>query len=382
MVPLGEVVDFYSGGTPSKSDASFWDGEVPWFSAKDMKANRLFDSTDHLAPDVFARTSLRRVPAGTVVMVVRGMILAHTVPISILEIDAAINQDIKALIPRTELDAAYLAAMLRAQHSTILAKVGTAAHGTKKLDSRVLAEIEIPLPNLQEQRRIASIFDHVDAIRRRRCQVLGRLDELTRSVFQATSRQHGGEVRALGDVAAFIGGASLPIGEPFAEQRLGTLLMRVSDMNAPGNEERIGSAAFWTAGRTARSATTDAGAVVLPKRGASIATNKKRITTRRTALDPNLMGVQPDVTSLTSRYLYEWFKSFDLVSITTGTTVPQLNKQDLAPLLIQIPSLAVQHELDSRLSLVGSHHVRAERALGATDALMRSLLYRALRGEV
>ncbi len=61
------------------------------------------------------------------------MILAHTVPISILDVDAAINQDLKALIPKRDFDASYLAAMLRAQHATILSKVSAAAHGTKKL---------------------------------------------------------------------------------------------------------------------------------------------------------------------------------------------------------------------------------------------------------
>lgn len=107
-VALGDVVHFYSGGTPPKSNVAHWQGDVPWFSAKDMKRPRLTDSADHVADDVFSTTSLRRVPAGTVAMVVRGMILAHTVPISILDVEAAINQDLKALIPKTELDSTYL----------------------------------------------------------------------------------------------------------------------------------------------------------------------------------------------------------------------------------------------------------------------------------
>lgn len=182
-IALGEIVDFYSGGTPSKSERSFWQGAVPWFSAKDMKRPRLADSADHLSETVFRQTRLRRLPAGTVVLVVRGMILAHTVPIAVLDVDAAINQDLKALIPRVELDASFLAAMLRAQHSTILARVSTAAHGTKKLDSRVLEELRIPFPQLGEQRRIAAILDHADLLRAKRRQMLVRLDALSQSIF-------------------------------------------------------------------------------------------------------------------------------------------------------------------------------------------------------
>lgn len=182
-VALGEVVDFYSGGTPSKSKPAYWQGVVPWFSAKDMKRPRLTNSADHIADEVFRSTSLRKLPAGTIAMVVRGMILAHTVPISILEVDAAINQDLKALLPKREVDTSFLAAMLRAQHATILSQVSTAAHGTKKLDARVLENLQIPFPPLPEQRRIATILDHADALRAKRRQVLTHLKALTQSIF-------------------------------------------------------------------------------------------------------------------------------------------------------------------------------------------------------
>lgn len=116
-------------------------------------------------------------------LVVRGMILAHTVPISILGVEAAVNQDIKALLPKIEVDTSYLAAMLRAQHADLLSRVSTAAHGTKRLETRVLAETSVPLPPLQEQRRIAAILDGTDAIRTKRRQALARLEALIESVF-------------------------------------------------------------------------------------------------------------------------------------------------------------------------------------------------------
>lgn len=182
-VALGEVVDFYSGATPSKSRPDLWVGDVPWFSAKDLKHPRLSDSLDHVSREVFTSSPLRKLPAGTVVMVVRGMILAHTVPVSILDAEAAINQDLKALLPRAPLDSSFLAHMLRAQQNTILGHVATAAHGTKKLDSRVLRELRIPFPSLDEQRRIAAILDQADALRAKRLQTLTHVDALTQSIF-------------------------------------------------------------------------------------------------------------------------------------------------------------------------------------------------------
>ncbi|MFF2388005.1 restriction endonuclease subunit S [Agromyces sp. NPDC058104] len=182
-VALGEIVDFYSGGTPAKSNPEYWRGNVPWFSAKDLKRPRLSDSADHISSDVFRATSLRMLPAGTIAMVVRGMILAHTVPISILDVDAAINQDLKALLPKREIDSSFLAAMLRAQHANILSLVGTAAHGTRKLDTRVLEEIRVPLPSVEEQQRIAAILDRADAIRAKRRRMLAYLDSLAQGLL-------------------------------------------------------------------------------------------------------------------------------------------------------------------------------------------------------
>ncbi|MBP9918205.1 MAG: restriction endonuclease subunit S [Dermatophilaceae bacterium] len=177
-------MQFYSGGTPSKADASLWRGDIPWFSAKDVKRSRLTDSIDHLTEAAFSKGSLRRLPIGTVVMVVRGMILAHTVPIAELSVEAAINQDLKALIPRARLDSSFLAAMLRAQQSELLAKVSTAAHGTKKLDSRVLEEVRIPVPPIEEQRRIAAILDHADSLRHKRDATRDLLAALVAATFR------------------------------------------------------------------------------------------------------------------------------------------------------------------------------------------------------
>ncbi len=211
MVRLGDIVDFYSGGTPAKTKPDLWDGNVPWFSAKDIKRPVLDDSIDHVAGDVFSKTNLRRVPAGTVVLVVRGMILAHTVPISVLGVDAAINQDLKALIPKVNVDSTFLAAMLRAQHAAILAQVSTAAHGTTKLETRVLESIQIPLPPLDEQRRIAEILDHADALRAKRRQVLAHLDDLAQSIFRDMfgDADDFPEQVPFSDVATLVGGRNL-----------------------------------------------------------------------------------------------------------------------------------------------------------------------------
>ena len=73
------------------------------------------------------------------------------------------------------------------------------------------------------------------------------------------------------------------------------------------------------------------------KRGGAISTNKKRILGRPAILDPNLMGIVPDEGLIMQEYLLLWFENFDLSTLASGSTVPQLNRKDLA--LSKIPSL-------------------------------------------
>ncbi|MDH4079138.1 MAG: restriction endonuclease subunit S [Nitrospira sp.] len=125
----------YSGGTPAKEIPGNWTGSLPWFSPKDLKQHDLFDSEDHINESIPSTTSLKLLPADTVAIVVRGMILAHTFPVSVLRVPATVNQDLKALLPREPIDAQFLAHCLRAQSSRALGQVSESAHGTKRLDA-------------------------------------------------------------------------------------------------------------------------------------------------------------------------------------------------------------------------------------------------------
>lgn len=68
-----------------------------------------------------------------------------------------------------------------------------------------------------------------------------------------------------------------------------------------------------------------AGTIVFPKRGAAIATNKKRLTDTWSVFDPNVIGVVPGG-SINPRFLFQWFQFFDLKGITESGPTPQLNK--------------------------------------------------------
>lgn len=155
-VPLSELASFHSGGTPNKGRETYWGGPIPWVTVKDMKVMRLNGVGESLTKA--GANTVRVVPAGTVLVLVRGMGLFKDLPVVLCNRPVTFNQDIKALVAKKGVDSEYLAFALIARKSDILRHVDSAGHGTGRLDTDLLKSTPLPLPPLPEQRKIAEIL--------------------------------------------------------------------------------------------------------------------------------------------------------------------------------------------------------------------------------
>jgi type I restriction enzyme S subunit len=159
VIPLKYLVAIFSGATPDKSNVELWSGKIPWASAKDLKVETLFDTEDHISDEAVNQSGLRIFPPGCILTVVRGMILAHTLPVVVNGVPLTINQDLKVLQPKEMLRASYLAQFLRSRASAILARTDNSAHGTKVLRSQDWTRFCIPVPPLSEQDNIVESIE-------------------------------------------------------------------------------------------------------------------------------------------------------------------------------------------------------------------------------
>lgn len=151
------------GGTPSRKNLVFWKGDIPWVSPKEMKHWLIQDTEEHISARAVDASSAKLIPPGSVLVVVRGMILARTWPVAITEVELTINQDMKALCPKRGIIPEYLGYMLWAVEPEVLTMIETAAHGTKRLRTSVLESLTIPQLPLSEQCRIAAYLDSMRA---------------------------------------------------------------------------------------------------------------------------------------------------------------------------------------------------------------------------
>jgi len=162
--PLRDVIEIASGATPTTTVEAFWSTVgTPWVSAKDMKMDFITDSEDHITKEALSHGRIKLIPIGSVLIVVRGMILAHTLPISLSTVELTINQDLKALIPK-EIDGIFLWSSLRSIRGQLLNRVKTAAHGTKKLDTDDLLRVEVPVPDQKLQRQFSERVREIQSL--------------------------------------------------------------------------------------------------------------------------------------------------------------------------------------------------------------------------
>lgn len=390
---LGELVQFYSGATPSKRESAYWGGNIPWFSPKDFKAPTLVDSMDHISQRAIDETSLRTLPTGTIAVVVRGMILAHTIPISILEVDCTINQDLKALLPRRKFNARYLAAMLRAQHDSILGKVSTAAHGTKKLDTRILEEIEVPLPSLQEQSRIVTLLERADAVRSARRRVLAHLDSLGAAVFDEMfwgAADRLWRIVPLRDVARRIESGTSPVCEsrPAKPGEWGVLKLGAvtsGRYKEEDNKAYIGDVSRMSANEVR------AGDVLMTRKNTRELVGAVAFVreTRPRLLIPDLVfRIRLDETQVHAQYFQGLMMNSRFrprvrkLAGGAAASMSNISKARLGDLDVPVPPISLQREFASRVETIDGQRARVERALAADDDLFASLQHRAFRGEL
>lgn len=265
----------------------------------------------------------------------------------------------------------------------------------------LLKEKSIPNPPIDIQRKIAAILSTVQNAIETQAKLIERTTELKKAMMHKLFTEgtrgekqkmteiglvpEGWEVIKIDDVFEIKSSAmSYTQLEKIAEDTHGILSfgVKVSDMNIEGNEKYFHSSNLMKKlDSNSVKRTLPSNVIVFPKRGAAIATNKKRISVTNIVLDPNLIALIPNG-SVVIEYFYFWLLTFDLARITDPGPTPQLNKKDLIPVKFPCPSLEEQSEIANRLSTIDSKiklHTRKKKKM---EELFRTFLHQLITAEV
>lgn len=154
-VALGDLVDIVGGGTPSKNNSAFYGGEVPWATVRDMKADYIASTEHSITQKAIKSSSTKIIPAGEVVIATR----VGLGKVCIVKQDTAINQDLRGLVPKPKqsIDRRYLFYWFKSiTNEVVKAGTGATVQGVKL---PFIKGLQVPLPPLDEQKRIVAILD-------------------------------------------------------------------------------------------------------------------------------------------------------------------------------------------------------------------------------
>ena len=165
-VPLRELGVWSGGGTPSKSRGDYWDeGNVPWITPKDMRSSKIQNSMMNVTDRAVRESNVKLIEAPSIALVVRSSILQHTFPVAQIDVDATFNQDMKVLVVDPDrFERRYIYYALSANGQEILRQASKRGGSVNSLVFPQLMDFGIPVPEIEEQRRIADLLDRFDAL--------------------------------------------------------------------------------------------------------------------------------------------------------------------------------------------------------------------------
>ena len=112
----------------------------------------------------------------------------------------------------------------------------------------------------------------------------------------------------------------------------------------------------------------------------TISTNKKRITTKYSVLDPNLIGVEPN-SNIDAKFLYNFFEMFDLSGLQDNNVIPQLNKHNVAGVKFPLPSIEEQRTIATDIEIIDNKIKIIEKKKQTLTTLFKTLLHELMTGQ-
>lgn len=399
---LGDVaLKFFSGGTPSTKDSSLWDGNIQWITSKWLNGRLYLSNGEKKITEKGLENS------ATKLVKARSLILATRVgvgKVSINEIDLAINQDLLGIeIDEKNYSLEFLAYQLRSENPQDFInsfKRGATIQGVTK---DCIKSIELNIPPLPEQQKIAHVLSTLQKAIEQQDILIRTTTELKKALvhklFTEGTRGEPQKETEIGLVPESWGVAELgkhsqirtsfptfnKLVDKYKSVKQGTefFFLKVSDLNIKGNDIFI----YESNNKFLNDKPSDfingfikPNSLIFPKRGAAISTNKKRITTKFSVLDPNLIGVEPN-SNIDAKFLYNYFEMFDLSTLQDNNVIPQLNKHNVAGVKFPLPPIEEQRIIARDIEIIDNKIKILEKKKQTIIDLSKTLLHELMTGQ-
>lgn len=386
-VRLGDYCEIISGATPSRDIPEYWEGDIDWVTPKDL--SKLNGPVLNEAPEKITEAGYRS--CSTTLMPKGAILFSSRAPIGLVAIAGrpmCTNQGFKSVVPGSDVVSEYLYWCLRWLAPEI-AKQGT---GTtfKEIAKPIMERVEIPLPPLDEQRRIAAILDKADAIRRKRQESIRLTEEFLRSTFlemfgDPVTNPKGLKTGMLGDYCDMETGYAF---KSEAFQDTGIKLCRGANV-LPG-EIDWSDVKYWSNdAQIAERYVLREGDVVLAMDRPWISSGLKVARVSKSDLPSYLVqrvARLRGAKGLSNEFIYFCIKHPSFTKHCkpkiTETTVPHISPLDIRSHQILIPDANLVESFSKIAVTILQTEIKLQKQAHNTESLFNSLTNRAFRGEL
>ena len=380
---LGDICTFVGGGTPSKNNKLFWNGSIPWASIKDLKGKYLLKTFDFISEIGLKNSATNLAQPNEIILATR---INPGRPI-ISKIESAINQDLKIVRAKENVDTLYLYyAFLNYEREILKLSSGTTVKG---ITLNLLNEIEFVIPDIKEQRVIVSkieeLFSELDKgtedlktaqqqLKIYRQSVLKWAFEgkLTNENVKDGVLPKGWEIMKFGEVVNNYDGKRRPLSRIVRATRQGEYRYYGATDIVDYIDDFLFDGKYLLIGEDGANLVSKSRPLAFLVEGKFWVNNHAHIVQTKELLNID--------------FLSYYFNSLNLAEYVTGTAQPKLNQSNLNKIPIPIPKIEEQskivQELESRLSVADKMEESIAHSLLQAESLRQSILKKAFSGEL
>lgn len=391
VVKLKDLCKMQSGGTPSRGNLTYYDGIIPWAKISDLEISNdgyIYKTEEHISKDGLSSINNRLFSTGTLLLAMYGSV-GKT---AIAKINLSTNQAILGIniLDENKLDIKYLRYWFTITKEKLLNQaVGVAL---KNISLGLVKELEIPLPPLPEQKKIASILDSADELRQKDKALVEKYNELTQALFldmfgDPVTNPKGWEKISLKECTSKIGSGSTPRGGKESYHVTGISLIR--SLNVYDNEfyyENLARISDEQADKL-KNVNVEKNDVLFNITGASVCRSTivpEDVLPAR--VNQHVSILRPIKNKLNSIYLSHLMisestkKQLLLVGSAGGAVMEAITKEQLEKYKVPIPKIEFQNQFAERVKVIEEQKAVAQVSALKSEELFNSLLQKAFNG--
>ena len=395
-IPVKKISTFCktgSGGTPSRSNNAFFEnGTIPWVKSGELKNRYITEVEEYITDLAVEKSSAKLVSKGSLLIAMYGATVGE---VSQLTYDATTNQAICNIQPDENVcDVNYLYRFLEASKSYLLSR--RVGGGQPNISQGVIKDLDVPLPPLEEQRRIASILDQADELRQKRQQTIEKLNQLLQATFidmfgDPVSNPKGWDAKKLSELSTKIHSGNTPKGGSENYVDKGIIFLR--SQNVWKNKVILDDVAYIDAETHAKMMKSSV------KHGDLLMTKTGRINTENSSLGRAAIYLGEDDSANINGHVYlirikEAFNKFFILRILTlpdyyeyirsvcvgGIDKRQLNKEHIENFPIIQPPMELQNKFSDIVQVIESQKPKLLEQLEIAENLFKTLQQKAFNG--